>query len=500
MIPIGPIVAAAVVAARAAGNGGQRRVAAPRGPFRWAGKVWGVAIFIQIALLIAFADDGPAKGFLWGAWLLLFLFPWPIARRVLVPLGLARTAYCLTLLSDVVWKIDRRGGAAIAGAMALLRSGTPSVRAIEWLERRLAKAKMLKGAGVCATGLLQAARGNLDGARAILESVDMIDARACPTPARLFAAEWLACDAAARGAWPEVRALGNAIAPRTRATRFLAVCAERLLGVDDRDGGHPGGVRDAGLIVCWLRAGERLETWPLLRRALATPRTREPRPLPSEPAPTGDRMRDALGLHARVLRRPKEARSVEELTRLGRAWDLALGDATLRRQAAERALTLGASTGEQALAKLAFAVEDDLVAMARASALPISDVAASETLDRAARRLRDQLLSEIELASAAMRTRAADQKALPAVDEWREWIHVKQLCERAFKLGGLELRRLAFPTVHPDVCKLAVWLWNVRHERPIANAIFTWLYAEAQAVGDAQAIELERKNVACGVA
>jgi hypothetical protein len=53
--------------------------------------------------------------------------------------------------------------------------------------------------------------------------------------------------------------------------------------------------------------------------------------------------------------------------------------------------------------------------------------------------------------------------------------------------------------VHPDLCKLAVWLWNLREEKALANAIFRWLLAEAETVGDARAVELETKNVACGI-
>jgi hypothetical protein len=259
-----------------------------------------------------------------------------------------------------------------------------------------------------------------------------------------------------------------------------------------------------GLVLSWLLARERLETWPLLRRALATPLDGEPPPpRPSESSPSGaDRMEDALALHAAMLARPRDRVSAGELSRLGRAWDVALADALVRRQAAERALALGvpsASGGEAALAKVAFAVEDDLVQLAREARLPIGSLAGGSVLERAASRLRDELLGEIELASEAIRARAAEQRALPPIDEWREWIHLHGLCTRAYELGGIDLRRLAFPKVHPDGCKLAVWLWNVRLERSIANAIFRWLLEEARAVGDARAIELEEKNVGCGV-
>jgi hypothetical protein len=68
-----------------------------------------------------------------------------------------------------------------------------------------------------------------------------------------------------------------------------------------------------------------------------------------------------------------------------------------------------------------------------------------------------------------------------------------------WSLGGLPLRRLAFSTVHGPVCGLAVWLWNTRAERAIANAMFGWLLAEAIIVDDAEAIRLQERNVGCGV-
>ena len=65
--------------------------------------------------------------------------------------------------------------------------------------------------------------------------------------------------------------------------------------------------------------------------------------------------------------------------------------------------------------------------------------------------------------------------------------------------GGLEARRLAYAACHHEVCELAVWLFNVREEKPVANAMFRWLLAEAEIVGDSASADVNRKNVACGV-
>jgi hypothetical protein len=497
VIPVGAIVAALAVVNAATKNQNGPRPSGPKQPFRWAGKVWVLAIIAWIVAVEGFAvPRSSAQPLVFWLPFLLLLFPWPIARHVLIPLGLARTAYCLSVLSDMTWRLDRRGGAALAGAWALNRRKKIDAKAAEWLERRIAKCKQLGAAGVAASGLIAAARGDLDGARALLGSVDTIGVKSAPPMVRKLAAEWLAADAAARGEWAEVEERSRSLEPRTAATRFLGAVAIRLRGADDERR-----ATNLQLWLRWLAAPERLEIWPLLRRALATPIERdadpnERRPVEVDPK-SNDRMRDALGLHAALLVRPAAELRTDDLSRLSRLWDLAIGDATVRRQAAERALALGAQSGEQALAKLAFAVEDDLVAMAERARLPIGELGAGEMLERAARRLRDRLLAEIELTSEAVRARALEQRALPPIDEWREWLNLRLLCERAYQLGGLELRRLAFPKVHPDACKLAVWLWNLRSEKAIANAIFRWLLDEARAVGDQRAIELEEKNVDC---
>jgi len=65
--------------------------------------------------------------------------------------------------------------------------------------------------------------------------------------------------------------------------------------------------------------------------------------------------------------------------------------------------------------------------------------------------------------------------------------------------AGDDFRRLAFLKVHTDACGLACWLFNERTQRPLGNAIFKWLLAEAVALDDARAIALQTKNVDCGV-
>jgi len=81
-----------------------------------------------------------------------------------------------------------------------------------------------------------------------------------------------------------------------------------------------------------------------------------------------------------------------------------------------------------------------------------------------------------------------------AIDEWREFIALRDAYADAAAAGGGELRRLAFPHAFSTGSHMAAWLWNTRHEYVLSHAISRWLLAEALLVGDAEAIELGHRN------
>lgn len=439
--------------------------------------------------------------------LILFLsFPWALAFRVAIPLRLTRLSWYLARMSVAVWDKDVRGGACLGAALALGRRGAvPDPATLEWLRARLAALKPLRGAGVAALGFVEAARGDVDAARALLASVEEVHELAAPPTARVLAAEWRAAEAAARGDWTEVERIGRARRPpRNAMTRFLGAVAARFLGRAPVPG-------NAKLVLSWLLAGRRLRTWRLVRRALAAPREAIPfaDALEDELPESGGqrtttvrgralRLRRALALHASLWR---EARVFPaDLRRLGRTWDKAVHDGGTRKLAADRARTLGLPGGEATLRTLGQEVQEDLVALARRAGCALEeDERSGELLRTAARRLRHDLLTEIELTAKRMAARADEKRALPAVDEWREWVAFRATCERAFDQCGMTLRRLAFPTLNEHVTHFGCWLFNVRQEKAIANAIFRWLLDVAHEVGDTRAIELQTKNDKCGV-
>ncbi len=215
------------------------------------------------------------------------------------------------------------------------------------------------------------------------------------------------------------------------------------------------------------------------------------------------RLGAALRVHAQALRRQPLFLRARHLREVGAAWDAALADPQTGQKLRERALLLRA---DAALAEAALRgqIAADLAALARAAREPLDEeqlsaaAAPSPVLLAAARRLGDELLAEMETRCAALRARAEAQRPLPIREEWREWDALRDRHAEVTRLAGGRLRRLLWPTLHFAACGFAVWLWNERDERGLAHAIFGHLLREAEALGDEQRAELQRKNLACG--
>jgi hypothetical protein len=431
----------------------------------------------------------------------VFTIPWPFARFVLIPLGLARMAYWLTRTADVVFRIDRHGGASTAAAWALCRQSPPDDETVDWLTRKLAEQAPLGGAGILASGLLLAARGDVDGARTLIASVADVDERVCPPEARRLANAWLAADAAERGQWARVAELGQTLDQGGRLAWLLSAIAQSLLL-------EPMAPGKLGLWLRWALAPRRRATLPLVRRALSAldgtfiePEGDAPL-APAADVPGDDAIGTALSLHTSVLTRPSGALRPDDVRAAGQAWDHALLDKETRGLLLKRSMILGAGTADGVLARMRTAVEDDLAAAVLASGMKLVDLGglgAGETASRVRARLRDRLLTEIEAASDALRRRTDDKRGLPGPDEWREFANLRALYERGVSSAGTELRRLAFVKVYPDANSFAVWLFNDHRQRPLGNAIFRWLLAEATALDDSRAVALLTKNVNCGI-
>jgi hypothetical protein len=416
--------------------------------------------------------------------LLVLLFPWPIVRHIVIPLGLPRVAYVLTHFAFITWAGRTRSGAAIAAAWAALRTKRDVRDFLDVLEAQLEK-RRLGVAEVTAYGLIAAKRGQLDDARLLLASAEELAKNHPPTLARAIAAEWITADAAARGDWSRAAQVGRSrdVFARTRATRLIGDVAARLIGEEE--------VPTWRLWLRWVIAPRRIWTRSLVERAANQApgsASKVVRPDPVVLPADGDPFARAMTLHVALLRRPKEALLDEDLFRLARVWDEVLADPRL-----------GERLKGRALAEFIADVREDLVAMARSAEIPLVGHGGA-TLSGAKKKLRDEALSELELGANALDQRVREKRKHPAIDEWREWLVLRRNAERAFRMGGPKLHRLGFSALHGPVCALAVWLFNERQENHAAHAIFFWLMEHAHRVDDVDAIRLQQGNVAASKA
>lgn len=421
---------------------------------------------------------------------------WPLARYVLAPLGLVRAAYYVSLGS---WKstTDKTGTALVAASIALHRKRAFDPEEAAWLEEKIQTEAPLGSGAIAAAAATAAARGDREGARALFRSVGALDPQASTEVAKHAAAEWLAADAAARGAWDEVVEIGGDLLRAGRSAWLLANVGKRLLGRPDAPGRH-------ALLQSWLLAPRRRHTYAIVERALSVPDGAAPPhddedDTPAPVAPEGDALAKALAEHVRLLTMKKPAAA--DVVRVGRAFDAVFEEGKLPAELDERAADLGATRAGHALACFREDVEESLFQVLDQHRIALDDTALDLGVVAAAaqRRLRDEALAVIEALSDAIRIRVNERRALPAIDEWREVSALRSAYERGVAMGGPELRYLAFTKVHSDLCALGVWLFNDRKERLIANAMFRFLLAEGHAVGDERAVELQTKNVGCGV-
>jgi hypothetical protein len=404
----------------------------------------------------------------------LLVAPWRLARAVAIPRGWVGLAWLLGRLdARTVWGRDPAAGGLVGAAWALGRRRTPDPAAAARLETRLLRLSPLRGGGLLAAGLLAAARDDLEGARQLIASVEILPAAAVPREAARLARAWRQADAAARGDWAGVVALSRS--PRDP----LAAVALRLAGGDAPPDDE---LRLLAVRVPWLR--------PLVARATA------PAAAPAQaaivipfrtPAPPDAALRAAVARHATA------PTTSDGLRALGAAWDAALAAPDLRRVARERAAAVGAADPERPLALLVAEVEEDLAALALSAGVALPD--GPGVLAGAQRRVREQLIADIEGAARSLETRVRAGRTLPPLLEWRELLALRARHVRAGAIGGLALRRLVFEALHDAVCPLACALWNRRGERALADGLFLWLLAEAEAVGHSRLAEHERRNV-----
>jgi hypothetical protein len=484
MIPIGPILIGLYAASRSGrGAPAAKPTEVPPGVVVWLFFFWIPMLAVPLTL----------EGSLWGPVLLVvsaFIhFPWPSAR-LLSRLGLARAANQVASAATFFMAGDQPGGRLLAASLAQLHWGRRGAKDVAWFERKAAKVTPLRGAGLVAQGLHAWNLGDRDGARALLRLVLELHPKTCPRAACWLAARWLAADAAERGRWDELATYAIPAALPQHGRWFWRLLARAF----DAEAPRPGRV---ALHAAWLLAGMWWRTRPMLRRALA-PRTEPPAPAPLDEDPLhDDPLQAALALHAQALARPAGTLRRGDLARLAGAWDAALEAPSTGRGFAVRGLALEAPDIDRALPALRAQAASDLAALAAEAGIPLEGVEGATALS-ALHLLRERLAEPVEQAAQRLEERCKVPGDLDPADEVRECLALRARYEEAARLGGRGLRRGLYAPVTTALCSAAVRLWNFRHERAVANALFEWLLAEAVAQGAADDVALHRKNVACG--
>lgn len=464
-----------------------------------------IGVFALLSFITLFAWS---LGSTWPVWplaalaslVVLGLHPWAFVKRFCIPLGLTKLSWSITRLGGHPWVRDPEGGAVLAGALAALRSRVREPGQDMWLRARL-DAAPLRGAGLVAAGLLAANAGDRVRARRLLASLDQLDPDLCPPIARSIAADWLVADAASRGEWEEVIEHTDTLPEPSGSAKFIATAAKSLLGQSSNR---------RALIEAWLLAPRRLQTFSLLRRALAPD-------VPSPAQDLGDALpltaeaddgaiaandggapgRAALSLHLETV--ASVAVPPRQIDRLGEAWEQTLCQFPFRGKVRQRALEIGCNLSpELLLAEFRRDVADDIADTLIDAATPTEGMPDHErqVLGRAVLTARARLLHRLQQAFGQVHQLRKSANSTAPIDAWWAWLEVGRRYADAVEIGGLPLRIAAYSLLEPEMRTMAAWMWNDLHERGLANAVSSWLMLEAERVDDQASAAYHRHNVA----
>lgn len=425
-----------------------------------------------------------------GALTALIVQPGPLVRGVVVPLGMWRLARAASKWGGPPWLRDPEGGATLMGMLALRSRGFAPEHVLAELETDLLAAP-LRGAGLVASGLIADARGDSTAARRLLLSVDDLDPDVCPPLARALANDWLLEDATARERWAEVDARSENALALSASGRLLHTVARRLLGHATR----------GELLRAWLSAPGRWKTWALLERAWDEPVA------PDYPIVDYDlnaRAANGYGLAGTgaaslhldaVAAHTRGELSSVQLERLGRAWDETLWDIGLRKRVRARSLELDCGrTVEESMVELHRALCVEVAAMMP----PLGHIPrGGKTLERAVALFSGAQEHRIDCALKQLDAARNAAISPTAIELWHDWLEVQDgyaLHRRA----DVTDPRMLFRAIDAKASPLVHWLWHDRNERPMANAIASWLAMEADRVHDDASAAYHRQYVAAG--
>jgi hypothetical protein len=271
-----------------------------------------------------------------------------------------------------------------------------------------------------------------------------------------------------------------------RSARLLGRIALRLVA-------STGAPTDRAVWMSWALAPGRSRSRALVRRALAVP-------VPSNTRrfvlPEGDSpWKLALATLVKLDRTTVGPYRIVLAHGLARALDGAFESEALPALLARRGAALDVAP-QAAIAEARARASSTLALMTEARRIPLEAIALGGPVSGPAAELaRERLIATIvELASEVGR-RVESKRLLPRLEEWAAFGRVVDAYERGAAFGGPGVQLLAWRSVHPHLCALAVATCNLRLERTLAHGMFTWLLNQAETLGDPAGIDLQKKNV-----
>ncbi len=341
---------------------------------------------------------------------------------------------------------------------SLTRGDSVPSSLISTFQHRLEAVKdVLQGGTVVAMGLLSAAKGELNHARELMESVRWLDRRAVTDDAFECAQGWLVTDAAARGEWSRVRWLLPA--PDGAPMRLMGHLAGRVLG------GPQTILPSNDWYALSLEARRFSETFT---------GTVVPPVLLGLPDP----MQSVLWQLLRV----KETGA--DLSRVAGQVDALLRSPRLRDRLFERATLIGGGDPDDALSELRTLFEDTLGDV-------LEKVGSEEPLLRAvAARRREALVEKLFERIDRLTDACSDGTAPPMPEVWREFVAIRQCYSRCVALSEQADRGWPHQVLLRLTRYFGTWLRRSKKELPFAHSVFRFLEVEARLSGDVDAARL----------
>lgn len=452
-----------------------------------AGASWSIPIYLMALSILV----------------LLLIHPWLLTRWVLIPFGLVHLSYHMGRLGGFPWTRDPQGGAVLAAVLALLHKKQPSSAMLQQLADKLRHVS-LGGAGIVATGLLYAIRGEVPSARVLLQSLELLDNALCPPLAQRIAVDWQMMDAATRGDWPQIIRISQQTPSSSRLHQFLLVVAKRFCGE---------AISRRQLLLSWLWAPKRRHSFSLLRRVMNFATQQQ---IYTEISPIGDLSQiaandgghfclQAFSLHQEILSIDPSQVSESAVLRLACAWDEVFRDPRLFQFLSESMQKNRSSlTPEEVAATLRQHVLASLVSTIREHHLPWQDMSTTKQklVYELRRELDRQWIQEseqvIQMIDQRVFAKKQEQRSGDIMAEWHFWLMIREKYQQITSCGGKHVCKQIFPAMEQSLSQYARWLWSLQQEKSFAAMIFLWLLGEAESLAYWQSAKIHEYNLVVG--